>query len=80
MDMRKQILNAKSIEEIEILKNEFNNLCEARTQKLNFLNTISDISSFHEMKTIFESMAPSLLGTTKGRNCIKSFIKNINLI
>lgn len=78
MDMRKQILNAKSIGDIEIIKEEFNKLCEARVQKLNFLNTISEITSFHEIKTIFESMAPSLLGTPKGRDCIKSFIKNIN--
>lgn len=78
MSITKKVLNAQTIEDVNILKEEFNKLCEARIQKLNFLNTVSDISSFHEMKTIFEAMAPSLLGTTKGKKCIKSFIKNIN--
>lgn len=78
MDIQKKVLNASTIEDVEILRNEFNTLCESRIEKLNFLNRLGDISSFSELKTIFESMAPSLLSTKDGRNCIKSFLKTIN--
>lgn len=78
MDIQKKVLNASTIEDVEILRNEFNTLCESRIEKLNFLNRLGNISSFSELKTIFESMAPSLLSTKDGRNCIKSFLKTIN--
>jgi hypothetical protein len=78
MDIRKEILNAKTVEDVNILKENINKLCEARIEKLNFLNTVSDISSFHEIKTIFEAMAPSLFSTHDGRVCIKSFLTTIN--
>lgn len=78
MDIQKRIFNATTIEEINTIKNEFNRLCESRVEKLNLLNRISEISSFGELKTIFESIAPSLFASAYGRNCIKRFVNTIN--
>ena len=78
MDIQKRIFNATTIEEIDTIKNEFNRLCETRVEKLNLLNRISEISSFGELKTIFEAIAPSLFASAYGRNCIKRFVNTIN--
>lgn len=78
MDIQERILNATTVDEIDTIKNEFNCLCEARINKLNLLSKISDITSFGEIKTIFESIAPSLFSSSLGRNCIKHFVKTIN--
>ena len=78
MDIQKRLLNATTIEEIDTIKKAFNRLCESRVEKLELLNTISNISSFGELKTIFESIAPSLFTSSYGRNCIKRFVNTIN--
>ena len=78
MDIQKRIFNATTIEEINTIKSEFNRLCEIRVEKLNLLNRISEISSFGELKTIFEAIAPSLFASAYGRNCIKKFVNTIN--
>lgn len=75
MNYEKSIKECKNLEDLNNLKTKFLSECKERENKILINHLLEKINNFGVAKTIFESIAPSLLSKNKGKNIINQYIK-----
>ena len=71
------IQKAKTFEDLEALKQGFLAECERQHNKIAMGERIMSIKSFGDIKMMFESLIPSLLGKKEGKTIIRNYINTI---
>lgn len=72
----KSIENEKNIDNIKLLKEEFNNLIDSHISSLKLCEEIKNIN-FGNIKSIYENISSKLFSTDKGRKLIHQYINCI---
>ena len=73
----KLIQKAKTFEELETLKEGFLAECRKQYDRISVSILLESINSFGDVKTMFESIVPTLLGKKNGKNLINQYVKVI---
>lgn len=73
----KMIKSIKNMDEMNELKNNFLNECKKHENKIAVSNILHDIDNFCSAKTIFETLAPSLMSKKNGKNIINKYVNII---
>ena len=71
------IKSIKNMDEMNELKNNFLNECKKHENKIAVSNILHNIDNFCSAKTIFETLAPSLLSKKNGKNIINKYVNII---
>ena len=71
------IKSIKNMDELNELKNNFLNECKKHENKIAVSNILHKIDNFCSAKTIFETLAPSLLSKKNGKNIINKYVNII---
>ena len=76
-DYMQNIKNVNTIQELEILKENFLSECEKRRKKIMVSKILESVKNFGDIKDLFESIAPSLLSKKEGKELINRYTKII---
>lgn len=72
-----RINKINTLSELENLKNEFLNECEKRATKIKVSNLLGEAKNFCGSKSMFESLAPTLMSKKGGKNIINKYVNTI---
>ena len=73
----KNINKINTLTELEELKNQFINECEKRANRIKVSNLLSECKNFCGSKSMFESLAHSLMSKKDGKKLINKYVKTI---
>ena len=79
MTIYEQISKTKDINSLEEIRKNVNEACDKRAEFINMCNRANELSerSFGYIKEAFESLAPELFETKKGKKIMKKYAETI---
>lgn len=80
MTIYEQISKTKDIDSLEEIRKNVNEACDKRAEFINMCNRANELSerSFGYIKEAFESLAPELFETKKGKKIMKKYAETIS--
>lgn len=80
MTIYEQISKTKDIDSLEEIRKNVNDACDKRAEFINMCNRANELSerSFGYIKEAFESLAPELFETKKGKKIMKKYAETIS--